>query len=702
MRIYSVPEARLGPLRGRRSEFLGRAALVWFCATLLAASTMIAGSGSLTAQEAASLTAPWLRQARVAGARVFADMSASTIERDLAALAAQNVSVVEADSSLSDFLTEAEFEAELRFMRQYVRTAHRLGLKVVWYVATLEVLSVQAARGDNIVSKAHPDWLQRGLDGKPNVYVGEPPGTLGSVHWVDPGSESAWMSIHSGYVDVFLDRIKRIAATGLDGIWLDVPLYSEMGASWPDAGPQAAAKFLADTGMQVPRAVDWNDPVWRRWIAWRYREITNFLLRVRDAARSVSSGISIVVETVTLDYGLATLVGLDGSLLKDAPGIIQAWEVDAVSDETAMREAQPDDWISLIGMAKFARGASGSKPSWMFIYGDRPDDSLLVMAEALAAGNNPFETKIPKMTTTVGAAFRRQAYGWIKQQEGRLFASRSGAKVAVYFSPESRDYLDRAIGTGLYTVIRDDDASWWSNEPNDSLYLRTYLAEYRGVIKWLVNNHVPFDIVVRPQADELSAYDAVIAPSPAALSDGDAATLDRYVANGGHLVVTGPDAAMLDGFGSRRAAPILQSLNAGARTAMHSPRWLGKEYLASNSAEAGAAIGEMLGAKSRQTLQTDAGPNVHVAIRTLGDEMLVHLVNPERLWDKTAPEQREVSISLALPAGHRVKDVQITSPVASQKPAQAAVRLPFSVNADRVVFKVPLRAYAMVVVTTQP
>jgi hypothetical protein len=587
-------------------------------------------------------------------------------------------------------------------MRQYVRTAHRLGLKVVWYVATLEVLSVQAERGDNIVSKAHPDWLQRGLDGKPNVYVGEPPGTLGSVHWVDPGSESAWMSIHSGYVDVFLDRIKRIAATGLDGIWLDVPLYSEMGAAWPDVGPPAAAKFLADTGMQVPRAVDWNDPVWRRWIAWRYREITNFLLRVRDAARSVSSGISIVVETVTLDYGLATLVGLDGSLLKDAPGIIQAWEIDAVSDETAMREAQPDDWISLIGMAKFARGASGSKPSWMFIYGDRPDDSLLVMAEALAAGNNPFETKIPKMTTTVGAAFRRQAYGWIKQQEGRLFASRSGAKVAVYFSPESRDYLDRAIGTGLYTVIRDDDASWWSNEPNDSLYLRTYLAEYRGVIKWLIHNHVPFDIVVRPQADELSAYDVVIAPSPAALSDRDAATLDRYVANGGHLAVTGPDAAMLDGFGNRRAAPILQSLNAVARAAMHSPRWLGKEYLATTSAEAGAAIGEMLGARTRQTLQTDAGPSVHVTIRTLGDEMLVHLVNPERLWDKTAPEQREISISLALPAGHRVKDVQITSPVASQKPAQAVVRLPFSVNADRVVFKVPLRAYAMVVVTTQP
>ncbi len=194
-------------------------------ATLLAVLSIVMGNRELAAQEAPALTAPWLRNARVVGARLSADMTASVIERDLAELAAQNVSVVEADSNLSDFLTEPEFEAELRFMRQYVQTAHRLGLKVVWYVSTLEVLSAQ---GEKTVSKLHPDWLQRGLDGKPNVYLGQPPGTLGSVHWVGPGSESAWMSVHSGYADVFLERIKRIAATGLDGIWLDVPLYSEM------------------------------------------------------------------------------------------------------------------------------------------------------------------------------------------------------------------------------------------------------------------------------------------------------------------------------------------------------------------------------------------------------------------------------------------------------------------------------------------
>ncbi len=95
-------------------------------------------------------------------------------------------------------------------------------------------------------------------------------------------------------------------------------------------------------------------------------------------------------------------------------------------------------------------------------------------------------------------------------------------------------------------------------------------------------------------------------------------------------------------------------------------------------------------------------PNVHVEVRTLGDETLVHLINPERLWDKAAPEQREIAISLALPPGRRVKGIQITSPVPLQKPPQVPARLSFSATAERVDFKVSLRAYAMVIVTMHP
>jgi hypothetical protein len=92
------------------------------------------------------------------------------------------------------------------------------------------------------------------------------------------------------------------------------------------------------------------------------------------------------------------------------------------------------------------------------------------------------------MATSVGPQYRKRMFSWIQQEEGRLFASDSAAKVAVYYSPESRDYLDKAAGTGLFatTKPKPGDEMWWSDERNDSVYSLPYLAEYRGIIKWLV------------------------------------------------------------------------------------------------------------------------------------------------------------------------------------------------------------------------
>ena len=101
--------------------------------------------------------------------------------------------------------------------------------------------------------------------------------------------------------DMFFGRIKRIAATGLDGIWLDVPIFNDIGTAWADMSPAATAKFKADTKLAAPKSENWNDPVWRRWIAWRYGEIANFLLRCATPPLGLED-VSIVVETVTLDY----------------------------------------------------------------------------------------------------------------------------------------------------------------------------------------------------------------------------------------------------------------------------------------------------------------------------------------------------------------------------------------------------------------
>jgi Beta-galactosidase trimerisation domain len=738
-----------------------RRAVAVALATLAVVSVLTRAHPAL-AQEAIAGAAAWPARARIAGAELFAKMTDREIMQNLSTLADQNVSVIEADSDLSRLLTEREFEGQLALMRRYCEKAHQLGMRVVWYYPTLEVLSPNATRGKPSMAGMHPSWLQRGLDGTPNVFIGSKARDAGDrrVHWVDAGTESAWMSLHSPYTEMFLDHIKKIAATGVDGIWLDVPIYNDIGTEWADTSPGAAAKFRADTRMEMPKSEDWENPAWRRWIAWRHREISSFIFRVRDAARSIAGDITIVVEIVTLDYNAATKLGLDGSTMKTAPGVIAVWEVDAVSDATAMREAGPDDWVSLIGMSKFAKAASGKKPSWMFTYGKEPDDGLLVMAEALAAGNNPYETRIPEMTTTIGTAYRKRVFSWIKQEERRLFDSASAARIAVYYSPESRDYVDKADGLGLFATTKSGDDLWWSLDAEHSIYSLTYMGEYRGIIKWLANNHYPFDIVVRPDAAELSRYETVIAPSLQAIGNRDAQLLDQYVAKGGNLVVTGRNPTALDEFGNPRGAPALKSLvrrkgtssSRGSAKAVHSEELVGKAYLLSGSRAASDAIGQLIGKHSRPPIETNAGKSVHIELRALGNELLLHLINPERLWNREAPKKQEISISLEIPLGTTVGDVQVTSPqpleaelpnekgaddsarssergrspsagqgtppeAAAETAARSeqlepkvsetergggtAARLAFTVEGHRVSFKVPLEAYEMVVVSTK-
>jgi hypothetical protein len=712
----------------------------------MAAVFLLFSPGPSYSQESSATSPAWLSHARIAGAELFAEMTADEIAANLSALAEQNVTVIEGDSDLSRLLTDKEFDAEIDLMRRYSAAAHAKDMKVVWYYPTFEVLTPNARRGVRSMSQMHPTWVQRGLNGKPNVFFGSRHGKS-RVHWVDPNTESAWMSPHSPYADMFLERIKRIAETAVDGIWLDVPIYNDIATAWSDTSPGAAEKFHADTGMTIPTAVNWDDPVWRRWIAWRYSEISNFLLRVRDAARSVRSDINIIVETVSLDYDAATMLGLDGSTMKTVPGMIQVWEVDAVSDKTGMRDAKPDDWISLIGMSKFAKAASGQKPSWIFTYGKQADDGLLVMAEALAAGNHPYETKIPLMTTTVGASFRKRMFSWIKREEVRLFESESAAKVGVYFSPESRDYLDKASGTGLFATTKSKDVLWWSAEEEDSVYSLTYLAEYRGMIKWLTHNHIPFDIVVRPDAAELSRYDTLIAPALTAISDADAELLDRYVAKGGHLVVTGPRPGMLDEFGNRRSATALSSLTslkssqastlvANSNGAVHSAELPGKSYLISGSPAASRAISDLVGDYVHSPIVTNANKDVHVELRRSGSELLLHFINPERLWNGRAPRTQAVSVRVALPSDVIVTGVELSSPEEFEKVGRSAANQPgadaqkhrarrradgpaakdtnkdpeaarttslaYTVEGDGVAFQVPLKAYEMVVIATRP
>jgi hypothetical protein len=511
----------------------------------------------------------WITGARVAGLSLPSDSTVCDVRPTLDAFAASKVSVVEIDPDLSMYLSDDDFAANVAVLDLVARECHARGLRAVAYYPVLEVLSPNAAQGAPAMSKDHPDWVQIFSNGMPNTFIGT--GT-GLVFWVDPGEESAWMCPTSGYVAYFLGRVEQLVrGTALDGLWADVPLLSDISTegTWPCLNATCRQKFAADNpGFQLPTPIpatwpSFDDPTFRRWVIWRHKLIHDVEQQIVARAQAARPGFQVIVETVTMDYNGATLQGLDGAAFDDG-ALTRVWEVDAVSDASAMRSAAPKDWLGMALMMKFARAASAPGPAWAICYGQQESDAECVMSLAIAAGCAPYESKIPVLEDTVGAAYRARMFGWLADHPEVLAAPRSHP-VAVLYSSTSRDALASYgdMGTGLYETTRlpagQDPNNWWSTDSADATSLATYVCELRGMGAALIGARVPFDYLTTPHADAagLAGYAAVIAPSPASLSPGLVATLVEYVRQGGTLVVTGPDAGAYDDLGAAQSAPAL-------------------------------------------------------------------------------------------------------------------------------------------------
>ncbi len=664
------------------------------------------GQPEQIAQAVKSGMSEWSRHARLANATGLSeDPSLEEMEQVIASLRAQNVSVVEADTVLSDWLTDREFDAVVGAATQFNRMVHAAGMRIVWYYPTLEVISPGGEHGPSFY-KSYPDWAQVSIHGQPNVFHG------GVVFWVDPGNESVWLSPNGPWREVYLNRVRRLAASGADGLWPDVPLYFSGVASWCDHSPWGREAFRRDTGLEAPTAEDWSE---RSWIAWRHENLNRFLLDIAAAGRSVNPDFETFVETVTMDYVDATINGLDGAYLRLAEGITHAWEVDVVSESDGMRYATDDDWVCLISMYKYARAASGQKPAWAFSYGLDEDDAAQVMAEVLAAGCNPYEVKTPEKTAGVSAPFRARWYAFVKAHSDRLFEAASAATVALYHSSACRDYDQPVSGTGLFasTVKPPGVAKWWSEIPEESCYTKQWLGEYRGMVKVLLHGHVPFDVLTSPtfRAEDLDDYQVLIAPDWQCVSDDEAAIVRAFVERGGTLLITGPNPSRRNGFGDSRSDYALADLldfhrddptpprtnrRVGAGRVVHFAELLGWQYLRQTTASAAERLLTAIRAGAPAIVETDADRRVHVEARRWREESLLHFTN---LTGVRGPREFRVTptrftVRARIPAERSVGAVRVASP---DEPGPDLLDLPFQESDGWVEFPLRVQQYSLVV-----
>jgi hypothetical protein len=540
-----------GPMyRGRlfsRREVLKAAGTAGILATLPISLIQKSLAAQMTKQEKSipktGIFYPdWLTEARLGGLSISGVIADSAqIGPALDQAVRQGVTVIEADSQLSDYVPEKDFAIGLQLIKETTKLIHDRGMRVVWYLPALEVITPDGRIRKDSFARTHPNWLQVSFDGESRAYFfGQ------KVFWVTQDDESAWLCPNSPYREWFKKHLRLLANTGVDGIWLDVPIFDQIVIEWGCSCKYCREKFLLQTGMEFPERFDVADQRLWRWIQWRHETLTEFLQDCKKAIESSNPDVVTIAEIVAPDHLGATRHGTEGSQLHDLQVV---WEVQAMSETTAMAEAGYDDWIIMHNIYKYCRGAAMDRPSWALSYGYSDSDAQLVMSSAIAAQNNAYELRTPEMTTSVGMEFRQLMFNWISQHSEQIYRSDSLAPVAVVYSERNRDFLDAVYDGGVYLnyVSPGRDRNWLANKEGSPLRLE-YMGDYRGLSVFLYQHQIPTDIYPfsRVDVDLLKKYRVLVLPYMAILTEDEREILLKVVRDGATLIVSGPEPGMWD------------------------------------------------------------------------------------------------------------------------------------------------------------
>ena len=481
---------------------------------------------SITALSIADDSSPreWMQHVRI-GAYSLSSQNASRIPTEAQA---SGVLGIEVDNDIpgryESFLDPTE---KLQAIRTVAEAAHKLGNHAFVYIAGTECITANADSSPHSMAKDHPDWLQRKITGEPAKF------TSGAAFWIAKGDEDVWISPYAAaWRATYMQRVRQIAATGIDGIYVDIPYwmthFEGWDTSWASFDDATVDAFRQKTGLNARhdlRLGDFDDPNFRKWVDFRIETITDFLKEIRSNAIAVNPKIAVIPEIYPGIEQEAARVGADVyEIYPHVDAIAHEYEFGGGEDHTAASRSQFDWFMYQIGMRSF-RAFAGNKPTWILNYswdgqkGVPPADAMknLAMSE-LMAGANVWDAPGHQMAGSNDLATRKQIFAWIAEHDDVLNSRRTPiASVGVYFSPKSRDYY-----------------------PDD------FLSAYRGVLLLLLQQHIQFQIVTPRTLTEFHGRTLVLS-EVRVLDTAEKTTMSRYLETGGHLLITGTDAT---GFGT--------------------------------------------------------------------------------------------------------------------------------------------------------
>ena len=413
---------------------------------------------------------------------------------------------------------------KLKAIHDVAAAAHAAGNKAFVYIAGTECITAHGDKSAHTVMKDHPDWVQRKITGEPAVFTG------GAAFWIRPGDEDVWISPYAAdWRKKYMERVRQVAGTGIDGIYVDIPYWMTHFDGWEDTWASfddaTVAAFNAQTGLNAKKDLklgDFQDANFRKWIDFRIATLTEFMRDIRTNARSVNANIMVIPEIYPGIEEEATRVGADVYEMYDVVDAV-AHEYEFGNGEHMASSRTQFDWFMYqVGMLTF-RGFAQGKATWILNYswdgdkgvGPREPMKNLAMSEVIA-GANFWDAPGHSMAGSNDPATRAQIFDWIAKNEKTFYDPHIAMNpVGVYFSPKSRDYD-----------------------------VKEYLPSYRGTVLMLIQAHRELQVVTPRTLGQFHGQ-ALVLPDVSVLSEVEKNELRQYSENGGRLLILGRNATGL-------------------------------------------------------------------------------------------------------------------------------------------------------------
>jgi len=486
-------------------------------------------------------------------------------------------------------------EEKLGAIRAVAEKAHQAGNRAFVYIAGTECITANADKTPHTLAKEHPDWLQRKITGEPAIFGG------GTAFWIAKGDEDVWVSPYATeWRRIYMERVRQVAATGIDGIYVDIPYwmthFDGWENSWASFDDYTVAAFKKQSGLDARKDLklgDFTDPNFRKWTEFRIQTFTDFMQEIDGNAKSVNPEIKTIPEIYPGIEQEAVRVGADVySLYPVVDAIAHEYEFGNGNHMASSRN--PLDWFAYqVGMHSFRAFAQG-KATWILNYSwdgdqkvDRRESMMNLAMSEVMTGANFWDAPGHSMAGSNDLLIRKKIFSWIQAHQKTFYLPRTPIHpFGVYFSPETRNY-----------------------------YADEFIRSYRGILVLLMQEHLEFQVVTPRTLKEFQG-DTLILPDVRVFSDSERNWLQHYIASGKKLIITGADVTQL--------APASNVIRF-----QHCP---GKEYMAALESDFEHTTPSLQEAflknlKSVPGIQITASPQVATSVSLVDGKPHVFLAN---------------------------------------------------------------------------